>query len=522
MPVASLHVLLLYNAPSLAKDHLDFASEAGVLESVTAISVALQAVGFRVSELAVDGSVAKLVEQLNSLRPDVVVNLCESFASRSAGEPHVAALLELLGLPYTGSPSECLALAHDKPRTKRLLVGAGMPTADYVEVCSGNLLPEVALREMLATGPLIVKPAREDASLGIGPESVVVDWPALTQQVDNIQKRYGDVLIERYVAGREFNVGIIELSDLQVLPLAEIEFQKNAPLPWPIITYAGKWKTQSTDDLATPVCCPAAVEPELAQRIQAAALAAYRILACRDYARIDLRVDHNGQPFLLEVNANPDIGPQAGLARMLHAAGISYDEFARRLVERAEGRKRNTNEASTVNRLAASRQASNDASAVRIRELKPDDVDRLLELTRSCGVFRPDEIEIAAEVLRDAVRDGVGGHYQVLVAELNGRAVGWSCHGRVPLTDATFDLYWIAVDPQQQRSGIGRILLSEVERQIVAIGGRWLLAETSSTDIYRATREFYLRCGFHVVSQIDDFYRAGDGKTTFGKRLDQP
>jgi ribosomal protein S18 acetylase RimI-like enzyme len=156
-----------------------------------------------------------------------------------------------------------------------------------------------------------------------------------------------------------------------------------------------------------------------------------------------------------------------------------------------------------------------------IRPLQPADHTALVEMTRSTAVFRPDEIEIADEVLRDANRDGPTGHYQVLVAELEGRRIGWSCHGRVPLTDATFDLYWIVVDPCVQGRGIGRQLLSEAERQTRAAGGRWLLAETSSTADYEATRNFYLRCGCEIVSQIDDFYRAGDGKMTFGKRLDQ-
>ena len=160
------------------------------------------------------------------------------------------------------------------------------------------------------------------------------------------------------------------------------------------------------------------------------------------------------------------------------------------------------------------------AEGLQIRPFSSDDQATLVEITRSCGVFRPDEIEIAAEVLREAARDGDKSDYKVLVAALEDRTVGWSCHGRVPLTEATFDLYWIAVAPSVQGRGLGRTLLNEVERIVQSSGGRWLLAETSSTAAYEPTRSFYNRCGYRVLSEIADFYRAGDGKVTFGKRLD--
>jgi ribosomal protein S18 acetylase RimI-like enzyme len=212
---------------------------------------------------------------------------------------------------------------------------------------------------------------------------------------------------------------------------------------------------------------------------------------------------------------------------MLQSAGIEYSEFACQLVETAmlrtwsDNKNRNAELSISTQRSAESAKAITAETSVAIRPLEPADHASLVEMTRSTAVFRPDEIDIADEVLRDANRDGLTGHYQVLVAELAGQLVGWSCHGRVPLTDAAFDLYWIVVDPSVQGRGIGRQLLSEAEQHVQAAGGRWLLAETSSTPAYEATRNFYLRCSYQIVSQIDDFYRAGDGKVTFGKRLDQ-
>jgi D-alanine-D-alanine ligase len=336
--VPIVDVVILFNEPTLAREHPDFAQEAGVLESVAAFERALSSPGHRVRQIGITDSVATVIEGIIAKRPDVIVNLCEGFGGHTGGEAHWAGLLELLGVPYTGSPPECLALVRDKARTKWLLSGAGLSTAPFVCVQPGERLPRQPLSAWLNKGPLFVKPASEDASLGIGTESVVTDWPALERQVETVAARYGAVLIETYIDGREFNVGVIESPEIQCLPLAEIEFQVSDDLRWPIVTYQGKWASGSAADRATPVRCPAEVEPALADSIRAVALAAYRVTGCRDYARVDLRVDRSGNIFILEVNANPDAGPNAGLARMLRAAGIEYDSLVERLVAIAAAR----------------------------------------------------------------------------------------------------------------------------------------------------------------------------------------
>jgi D-alanine-D-alanine ligase len=533
---SSCHVLVLYNAPALPADHRDYASEAGVLESVAAVSDALSALGHRVTKLSAGGSAAALVEKLQKLQPDIVFNLCESFGGRADREPHIASLLELLGIPFTGSPSDCLMLARDKPRTKRLLAATGLPTAEFVEVGTDQQLPENPLRGWLKQSPLFVKPSREDASLGIDQSSICKDWESLSRQIAAIQQRFGEVLVERYIAGREFNVGIVGFPQQRVLAISEIEFQISEELPWPILTYAGKWSPGSSGCQLTPVRCPANIDSELANRLKQTALAAYRTIGCRDYARIDFRVDEHGRVFVLEVNANPDIGPSAGFARMLQAAEVSYQEFVGQLLVAVMGRDACPSRkagAAEEDGLAAERKVlpvggiknqrrePSRAVSVDIRTGIDSDRAALLEITRACGVFCPEEIEIADEVMRDGVANPPVNGYWILIAELEDRPVGWSCHGRVPLTDATFDLYWIAVAPEYQGAGIGKQLLAEVERQVAGLGGRWLLAETSSLASYHATREFYTRSGYSIVSQIADFYRLGDDKITFGKRLDR-
>ncbi len=157
-------------------------------------------------------------------RPHVVFNLFEGFAGLGQGEALVAGWIEAAGLPLTGSNAAALELVRDKARVKWLLRGAGLPTADFVLVTPDRPRPQQALEELLAGGPVIVKPAHEDASLGIGPHSVVSDAAALDEQIAQVRADYGPVLVERFIAGREFNAAVIALPEPRMLPLAEIEF----------------------------------------------------------------------------------------------------------------------------------------------------------------------------------------------------------------------------------------------------------------------------------------------------------
>ena len=328
-----LDVAILYNETTLPADHPDYASEAGVLEAVEAVEAALAKQGRRSRRLAVGASPANLAARLQAERPDVVVNLCEGLEGAGAGESQVAGLLELCGVPLTGAGSDCLSLVRDKARTKWLLLGAGLPTAGFAQILPGERLPEAVLA-LLDQGPLIVKPAREDASLGIGPASVVSDRAALERQVADVQQRYGAALVEQFIAGREFNVGLLALPEPQTLPLAEIDFKHRAG-GWNLVTYDAKCTPDSPDYGGTPVTCPADASPELAAELVRISLAAFRLTGCRDYARVDFRVDEQGRPLVLEVNANPDISPSAGLARAIGVAGAAYDDFIARLVETA-------------------------------------------------------------------------------------------------------------------------------------------------------------------------------------------
>jgi D-alanine-D-alanine ligase len=293
--------------------------------------------GFQVVPLPAAPPVETLVEQFVSARPDLVFNLVEGFAGSSGGEVHLTALIELLGFPYTGCPPEAQALCHSKAATKALLKGLGLPTAPFAVAQAGTPLPVLE-----GPGPWIVKPESEDASLGIDQQSVVTEPAEIAEQVRRLSLAYGPrVLIEAFLPGAEYNVGILALPRPQALAIAEVLYSPK-PGVWPILTYAAKWLEGSAEDLSSPIGCPANVSPELAARLEALAVRAFEATGCRDYARVDFRLDAQGEPMILEVNPNPDIGPTAGWARALRASGRDYQEtlaaLARQALERGGGK----------------------------------------------------------------------------------------------------------------------------------------------------------------------------------------
>jgi D-alanine-D-alanine ligase len=313
-------ILVLYNEPVLPPDHPDAATEVEILETLELVERALRTSGFAVSRLGVGNDLHVLIDGLNAERPDAVFNLFEGLGDRPFTESVVAGVMEWLSVPFTGSPSEALTLARDKRRTKLMFQGAGLPTAPFV--CVERLpAPECRL-----PWPVIVKPALLDCSLGIEQASVAVSQAELERRVTFVLPRYGPVLVERFIPGREFHVFVVEgeQGGLLTLPPTEIVFED--PAAWPIYSYNAKWATGSAEFHSTPIRPLAALPDDLGRRVAEVASDAYRLLGCRDYARVDLRVTPEGEPFILEVNTNPYVGSD-GLAEGLAALGRSYEQF---------------------------------------------------------------------------------------------------------------------------------------------------------------------------------------------------
>jgi D-alanine-D-alanine ligase len=327
-------ILVLFNQPLLPEDHPDADSEHTIVGIADAMSKILLEAGFHVRRLGLGSNPTALSAELSRHRPDLVFNLFEGNLDNTETESYVAGLLDWAGIPYTGSPFRALVLARAKHQTKFLLKGAGLPTADFLVV------HELPCPPCTLEYPVIVKPAMQDASVGLDQESVCTNQFQVDQRVEYILATYGaPVLVEEYIPGREFNVALTELPELKYLPPAEIIFPTDKPGTWSILTYAGKWKPGTADYDTTPGNYPADISPATARKLGQLAIKAYRLLGCRDYARVDFRMKASGKPYILEVNPNPEISDHAGFSGCLASGTFPHDEFIVRLIQQGLGRR---------------------------------------------------------------------------------------------------------------------------------------------------------------------------------------
>ena len=293
-----------------------------IIGTVDAVVASLAPEGNSVVRIPVHPD-AKWVDKLRRARVDLVFNLCESIDGVAVLEPAVISVLELLGLPYTGSSSWTTSLCLRKHIVNSALERAGLPVPKFSVVRRGGAIPSVGF-------PAICKPAAEDASIGVEQRSVVRTSRELAERVASMLERWDEVLVQRFVQGREVNVGIVGDA---VLPIAEIDFGRMPKGMWRIVTYRSKWEDGSDEDVGAAPLCPARLPAGVAAQLRKIAVAAWRIVGGAGYGRVDLRIDERGRPWILEVNANPDFSPTAGLARMARVAGIDYGALVRQICE---------------------------------------------------------------------------------------------------------------------------------------------------------------------------------------------
>jgi D-alanine-D-alanine ligase len=293
------------------------------------VIAALRTLGYDPVMIAFNGDVHAWLGELTTGRFQLVFNLCEGLGNQAAGEPVAAALVELLGIPLTGASSDMLALCLRKDRTNAVLRAQGIPVPDWLAVRPG------ARHGRWRRFPAIVKPAAEDGSFGIGSDCVVGNQATLGTVVARGCAQWGRMLVQRFVAGREFNLAIV---GGRVLPHAEIDFSRLRPGLPAVVTYAAKWEHGSPEDRGTVPRCPARVPARLAARLTGLAERVWAAVGGTGYGRIDVRVDGRGTTFVTDVNPNPDLGVRAGLARQAAVAGWSYLDLVARIVEDAFAR----------------------------------------------------------------------------------------------------------------------------------------------------------------------------------------
>jgi D-alanine-D-alanine ligase len=297
----------------------------------------LEGAGYDSSSLGVTSDVHAALEEIEARRPDAVFNLCESIQGDNRFEALLPLLLEVRGIPYTGSGSFALSLALRKDKAKEILQARGIP------VPRGRLVREPDTSGIDLRFPLMVKPAREDASVGISSSSVVADRAALSQQVKHVLRHYQQpALVEEYIDGREIYVSLLgRVGDRpQIFPYFEIDFSE-MPADRPrIVSFEAKWVEDSVEYRGTkPVRCEGLL-PALRQKIAETAQAAFEAIELRDYGRMDVRLHADGTPYIIDVNPNCDLSDLAGgFSKAARAGGLAYKDVILRIVSLALSRR---------------------------------------------------------------------------------------------------------------------------------------------------------------------------------------
>ena len=310
------------------------------------IEAALRALGHEPSRVPVGAEVEPVIAALRggggAAHPAIVFNLAESFDGKSALESNVAALLNLLGLRYTGSSPSALLVAGDKSLTKKVLSFHKILTPEFATLYRGALDHAGDLKF-----PLIVKPPQEDASLGITSKSVVRDVRELLGTMDSLQREFqSPVLVEEFVEGREFYVGVLGNASPVALPVIELDFSAFPPDRPKVASWEAKWGEGGTGGVGesgaefagTTSVFPTDVPTELAERMQKVAIEAFNALRLRDYGRVDLRVTAAEEIYVIEVNPNCYLEQTGEFARAAEEAGIAHDALVARILELAQGR----------------------------------------------------------------------------------------------------------------------------------------------------------------------------------------
>lgn len=271
-------------------------------------------------------------ENFRNTRPDIVFNVAEC-ANGISREAQIPAMLDMLQIPYTGSDPLTLSTCLDKARTKEILSYHNIPTAKFLMVESISDLIDFSLEF-----PVMIKPIAEGSSKGIFNSSLVNNISELTERLEvNLRTYQQPFLVEEFLPGREFTVAILgNNSDTEILPIVEINLHELPKELARIYSYEAKWIADTRENPLNIFSCPADIDKTLYEKVENVALKTYKVLRCRDWSRIDVRLDSEGEPNIIEVNPLPGILPDpkdnSCFPKAARVHGLSYDEMINKVL----------------------------------------------------------------------------------------------------------------------------------------------------------------------------------------------
>ncbi len=300
------------------------------IQEFESIAKALRKSGYDAYILNILDNIQIFLRDFEKNKPDVIFNLVEIYKDIPRLEASFTGLLELLKVPYTGAPPQALSNCQSKILTKRILSSEGIRTPRYKVI---KLLRKTYLHGLRY--PVIVKPALEDASVGIENESIVTNHKMLKKRIEHVFEVYKQpALLEEYIKGRELNVAVFGDKKPRALPISEIDFSKMPDYLYNIVSFQAKWDPLHEAYHKTIPVCPAKLPQKIREEAKQTAIKCFKIMGCRDYARVDMRYSkENRKLYVLEVNPNPDLQEDAGFMRSAKQAGYSYNKALKRIVE---------------------------------------------------------------------------------------------------------------------------------------------------------------------------------------------
>lgn len=319
-----MRIVVAYNDDAALKTHLNAIEKIGEEEVTGTADEVASLIG---GGLLAVRDVRTAIDELRRDRPAVVINLCEGVQGNPRWEMHFALALEMLGLPFTGCDPVATGICGDKWMTKQLLEAAGIAVPRGFRVTSDGDVPALA-------GTWIVKPALEDAGIGIDETSVCTSRAAVVARCAHVLRTYRQAaLVEEFIPGRELNQAMFHGRDgMVMLPPGEIVFAGQLAPAQRVVGWKAKWSAGSVEDQGTANRTPAEIDDSLRAELAALCARAAAVLSLGGYARFDVRQRENGELCILDVNPNPDIGKGAGFRRALAAAGIEFADFLNELM----------------------------------------------------------------------------------------------------------------------------------------------------------------------------------------------
>lgn len=323
----------MYKIPSKKEETIDFelyfeVEKITPMEEYELMAKRLSKAGFNAYTLNIKDNIFSFIEDFKKNKPDVVFNFVEIYKDKPYLEMNVVSLYELLGVAYTGAPPMALANCQNKQLAKRILSSAGILTPHFTFFDK----PQKSYKHNL-NYPLIVKPAFEDASVGIENSAIVSDDKALKKRIEFVFEHFKQpALCEEFIDGRELNVAVLGDENPVALPISEIDFSQMPDHLYNIVSYQAKWDPFHEAYHKTIPICPAKLPKKIELKAKEIAVKAFKIMGVRDYARIDMRLSKDNKLYVLEVNPNPDLTEDAGFMRSSKAAGYSYVKTLKKII----------------------------------------------------------------------------------------------------------------------------------------------------------------------------------------------